>query len=90
MFNKDSKILGPIDTRFINPCYAELDMIALRIEVEEKELLRRICRARGEDLSSFVRRAIRMELARLSFLSEEEKKALGWNQRPLQYRETGG
>jgi hypothetical protein len=57
-------------------------MIALRIEVEEKELLRRICRARGEDLSSFVRRAIRMELARLSYLSEEEKKALGWNQIP--------
>lgn len=44
---------------------------------EDVELLKRICEARGEDLSDFVRRAIYKELASLSFLSEEQKKALG-------------
>ena len=33
--------------------------------------------SRGEDVSDFVRRAIKVELAKLSFLSAEEKKALG-------------
>jgi hypothetical protein len=40
-------------------------------------LLRRICESRGEDVSDFVRRAIRSEFARLSFLKPLEKKALG-------------
>lgn len=40
-------------------------------------LLKRVCKARGEDLSDFVRRAIYKELANLSFLPEEQKKALG-------------
>jgi hypothetical protein len=48
-----------------------------RIEPSELELLKEICRARGEDLSDFVRRAVKTELARLSYLSENEKKALG-------------
>lgn len=33
--------------------------------------------ARGEDVSDFVRRAILKELASLSLLSENQKKALG-------------
>jgi len=33
--------------------------------------------ARGEDVSDFVRRAILKELASLSFLSNDQKKALG-------------
>ncbi len=40
----------------------------------------KVCNARGEDLSDFVRRAIRKELASLSFLSDEQKKALGIKQ----------
>jgi uncharacterized protein (DUF1778 family) len=51
--------------------------ITVRILVEDRELLNRVCRARGEDLSDFVRRALRKELASLSFLPEEDKKALG-------------
>ena len=39
--------------------------------------LRTISKARGEDVSDFVRRAILKELANLGFLSPEEKKALG-------------
>lgn len=51
--------------------------IGIRITNEDRELLERVSKARGEDISSFVRRSIRKELARLSFLSIEEKKALG-------------
>ncbi|MEM2249313.1 MAG: ribbon-helix-helix protein, CopG family [Candidatus Aenigmatarchaeota archaeon] len=52
-------------------------VVFARMKKEDVELLKRICEARGEDLSDFVRRAIYKELASLSFLSEEQKKALG-------------
>lgn len=52
-------------------------VIGVRISPEDRKLLDHVCKARGEDLSDFVRRAIRKELASLSFLSAEEKKALG-------------
>lgn len=52
-------------------------VIAFRTNADEANLLRKVCKARGEDLSSFARRAIRKELALLSYLSEDEKKALG-------------
>ena len=53
------------------------ESVAVRITKRDKELLERICRARGEDPSDFVRRAVRKEFATLSYLPEEEKKALG-------------
>lgn len=52
-------------------------MIGLRITLEDRKLLDKVCKARGEDISDFVRRAIKKELASLSFYSEETKKALG-------------
>jgi len=52
-------------------------VIGIRMETSEIRLLRDITRARGEDISDFVRRAVKTELARLSYLSAEEKKALG-------------
>ncbi len=52
-------------------------VIFARMTREEVDLLKQIAENRGEDLSDFVRRAVKMELARLSFLSPEEKKALG-------------
>lgn len=51
--------------------------IGVRISEEDRELLDLVCEARGEDLSDFVRRSIRKELATLSFLSADQKKALG-------------
>ena len=51
--------------------------LSLRISRRDKELLEKICRARGEDPSDFVRRAVRKEFAILCYLPEEEKKALG-------------
>ena len=53
------------------------NILGVRVEKEDKELLEQVCKARGEDLSSFIRRAIRKELASLSFYSDEVKKALG-------------
>jgi len=44
---------------------------------EEIELIKEIAKARGEDISAFVRRSVRKELASLGFLSEDQKKALG-------------
>jgi len=51
--------------------------LSIRITRRDKDLLEKICRARGEDPSDFVRRAVRKEFAALSYLPEEEKKALG-------------
>jgi len=51
--------------------------LSLRISRRDKELLEKICKARGEDPSDFVRRAVRKEFATLCYLPEEDKKALG-------------
>jgi hypothetical protein len=51
--------------------------IGVRFKKKDKNLLKKVCEARGEDVSDFIRRSIRKELARLSFLSDEDKKALG-------------
>jgi uncharacterized protein (DUF1778 family) len=51
--------------------------LGVRITTEDRQLLQRVCKARGEDISDFVRRSIRKELASLSLLPEEDKKALG-------------
>ena len=52
-------------------------VIGVRISKEDRMLIDHVCKARGEDLSDFVRRSIRKELASLSFLSDDQKKALG-------------
>jgi len=51
--------------------------IAVRIGSEDRRLLEKVCKARGEQISDFVRRAIKKELASLSYYPEEVKKALG-------------
>jgi len=51
-------------------------IVFARMSAEDIELLKKVCKARGEDLSDFVRRSVRKELARLNYLTEEEKKAL--------------
>lgn len=54
------------------------NIIFARMREKDIELLKKVCQLRGENVSGFVRRAIKTELARLSFLTEEEKKALGF------------
>jgi len=41
------------------------------------ELVKHVSASRGETVSSFVRRAVRKELASLSYLTPAQKKALG-------------
>jgi len=52
-------------------------VIFARIPKHIVELLKKVSKNRGEDVSDFVRRAVYKELASLSFLSDEQKKALG-------------
>jgi len=54
------------------------NIVFARMHQRDIDLLKKVCQLRGESISDFVRRATRIELARLSFLSEEEKKALGF------------
>lgn len=52
-------------------------IVFARMQKQDVDLLKKITKARGEDLSDFVRRAVYKELAGLNYLSEEQKKALG-------------
>jgi len=52
-------------------------VVGVRVTEELYSLLRIVCEARGEDVSDFIRRAVLKELASLSFLSVDQKKALG-------------
>jgi len=52
-------------------------IVFARMPEEQVALLKKVSKARGEDLSDFVRRAVYKELASLSFLPEDQKKALG-------------
>lgn len=52
-------------------------VIFARMPGKDVELVRKVSKARGEDMSDFVRRSIYRELASLSFLPDDQKKALG-------------
>lgn len=51
--------------------------LVVRASPELIDLVRKVAEARGEYVADLVRRAVKTELARLSFLSDFEKKALG-------------
>lgn len=50
--------------------------LGARFENEDVALVKKASKLRGEDISDFLRRSVRRELARLSMLSEDEMKAL--------------
>ena len=50
--------------------------LQIRLPKNDKTPIEKVCKLRHENLSSFTRRAILRELARLGFLSEEEQQAL--------------
>ena len=52
-------------------------LVGAWFEEEDKKLLRKVCVDRRETVTDFVRRSVMKELARLSFLPDSEKKALG-------------
>jgi len=57
--------------------------IGAKIEPEIRELVRNVAEKRGENISTFLRRALIKELAELSFLPNETKKALGMKEAPV-------
>jgi len=61
------------------------EKIGIRLPTELKTLIECVADARGESVSTFVRRSCLKELARLSFLSLSVKKALG-----IDYTEEAG
>lgn len=57
-------------------------VVGARVTDDLYSMLTKVCTNRGEDVSDFVRRAILKELAELSFLPSEQKKALGVAAKP--------
>lgn len=51
--------------------------IGARVEPELKKLIEKVAKERGMNVSDFIRFLVKRELARLSFLPEETKKAFG-------------
>jgi len=51
--------------------------LSIRFSKRDLTLILKVSRTRGEDPSSFIRRAVLLELAKLGYLSQEEKQALG-------------
>ncbi len=51
--------------------------VVVRFDEADKSLLLKVCKNRREDISSFVRRSVLAELARLSYVSPEQAQALG-------------
>ncbi len=51
-------------------------IVFTQMNEEIVSLVKNVSDSRGENLSTFVRRAVLRELARLSYLTQEEKKAL--------------
>jgi len=50
--------------------------VSVRLSRRDKELLDRLCEARGEELSDFIRRAIKRELAKAGLIPEDEARLL--------------
>lgn len=51
--------------------------IGFKLTEQNTTLLKKVCAARGEHVSNFIRRAILTELAKLGYCTAEQIKALG-------------
>jgi len=51
-------------------------IISVRFPLQDTLLLKEVSKNRGQDVSNFIRFAVRKELARLSYLTTDEKKSL--------------
>jgi hypothetical protein len=63
----------------ISDCKTEKKDRVMSVRFAERywQLIREVCNYRNEDVSDFIRRAVLKELASLSYLTKEQKKALG-------------
>lgn len=53
------------------------ERLSIRLDVELRHLLDRVCKNRREGKSCFIRQAVLVRMGTLGFLSREEIKALG-------------
>jgi len=53
------------------------EVVHIRFSKRIRSLVKQIAQARGVDESDVIRHAVHEQLARLNFLSDDEKKALG-------------
>jgi hypothetical protein len=72
-----------MNTMYINtPCYPidsdSMVLIGIRFEEGDAEAIRRVAKARGETMTSFVRRSVRRSLARMGVIEVDDigRKAL--------------
>jgi len=61
--------------------------VSARFTTSDASLLKQVCTARGEDVSDFIRRSVRKELACLGFYDNEVRLALGVDQYDRSERE---
>ena len=54
-----------------------LEVVTVRFTKRVRDLIKQVANARGSDESAVIRQAVHEQLARLSFLTDDEKKALG-------------
>jgi predicted transcriptional regulator len=55
----------------------QLEVVSVRFTKRIRDIIKQVAEARGSDESTVIRQAVHQELARLSFLTNNEKKALG-------------
>jgi hypothetical protein len=53
------------------------EVVHVRFSKRIRDLVKQVAQARGTDESDVIRHAVHEQLARLSFLTDDEKKALG-------------
>jgi hypothetical protein len=53
------------------------EVVHVRFSKRIRNLVKQVAQARGVDESDVIRHAVHEQLARLSFLTDDEKKALG-------------
>ena len=63
-----------------------MSAINVRVKPDFHQLVVTVAEAQGGDVSSFVRLALKRELARLHYLSDPEKQALGLLDQPIRIR----
>jgi len=51
-------------------------IVSVRFSLHDADLMNKIARDRGQDVSDFIRLSVKKEFARLSYLSDDEIKSL--------------
>ena len=64
-----------------------MQSFGVRFYPQDIQILKEVCKARGEQVSDFIRRSTKKELAILGYLGKGQRKALGLNKKRLIYEQ---